>query len=233
MTLHCFAPLLLSISLLSICQAGCAMSAGPAIPDPRDGFVKAPPPAAADVAPEEEVSSHISTGPIVFKGTYPGADEDTTLLLNWARTAAIPVFDGPSSDASVLGEVEVREGDVLEWTQTCVLVTEPYPLRAKQDRELETNAIQFEPATQEYTETSVALSVRSGDVVEFVKYTGEGECLIRVDGVIYSIFCPDWADFEGGGEDEKIQSKQRFWVRVSAGWVEVTGDQVRFSVQGP
>ena len=231
-SLKLFASLLLSVVLILFFQVGCSATAGPPILCPPEEIVELSLPVEAPL-PAEEVAPQVSEQPILFRGTYPGADEDTTLLLSWVRSGRINVYEGPSSDDSVLGAVEVKRGEALEWTETCVLVTETYRMKALRDQVLASHATPFDATTQEYSETSVSLSVRAGEWVGFVKYTGEGECLVRVDGVVYGIFCPDWKDFEGGEDDEKIRSTQRFWVRISSGWVEVTDDEMRLTVQGP
>jgi hypothetical protein len=143
------------------------------------------------------------------------------------------VHDSPAPGAEVVAEIAVTQDEALEWTDTHVLVTVPRPLTAKRDMDLGRPTV-FDPQTQEFLEGSPEVSIRKGEVLEYLKYGGEGDCYVRVHGVVYMLYCPEAADFHGEFGDETLEPlEQSFWVRVAEGWVKVVPQSIRYAVRGP
>lgn len=153
---------------------------------------------------------------------WPFNEEATTFRLEWTGSSAeLPVHDGPSRNATIVGEYQVQPGQEIPWRNTRVNVFAPKIFESREATLVE--GFRWKPDSRALHRQPVDAQLGPGEPVAVYHYQGGELCIMGVQDVMLEAVCPTpktfAGDFAGRTTAEKMQPATRIW------WVQITTQQ--------
>ncbi len=197
------------------------------LPDPE------PPPAPIaepEIPAVEEPPAAFEPPPVEFLG-WPGHREDQTFGLTWlGGDEPLPLREAPSSESSVISELQWYDGEELPWDESRVRVLQPSPLVATES--FSWTATPYDEEFLELESSEVILSVATDQPVFFYHLSGENLCFFALDHTVHLGDCIK--DHLTPAEDHPSPAdplrplEHQWWVLIDAddayGWLLIDDD---------
>jgi hypothetical protein len=183
---------------------------------------------------EDPTAGHDKGAAVLEVGLWPG--EGRPRLVAGTRTLLLRTEPHRNSPTGTV--LQVRKGQSVEFGKTLYRTTVPGRLKVLRDSQVTGRRLGsiFRLSREDYYSdryTIGSLTVRAGEVIDYLQYRAEGSCLVRIRGeVIEADPCPDSVVDPIDRFELETEPQTEWWVQVLLegqpnGWALVDGREVR------